>query len=105
MRKLVLAFSAAMLLAAPAYAQQVPGTADASRVSGGTYKVDPNHTQVIWSVDHMGFSILTGMFGQMSGSLTLDPKNPSAAKLQIEAPIKGLTIPSEKFIEHVSGKE
>ncbi|WP_271167637.1 YceI family protein [Hansschlegelia plantiphila] len=105
MKKFALAFAAALLLATPVLAQETPGAADPSRVSGGVYKVDPNHTQVVWSVDHMGFSTLTGMFGQMSGSLTLDPKDPSAAKLEIEAPMAGLTVTAEKFHAHLLSKE
>ncbi len=98
---------AAISLAAPtsAISQSVPGAADPSRVTGGVYKVDPNHTQVVWSVDHMGFSTLTGMFGQMSGSLTLDPKDPSGAKLEIEAPMAGVTVTAEKFQAHLLSKE
>ena len=43
------------LLAVPA-AAQTPGKPDPRLVVAGTYKVDPNHTQVTWSVNHMGFS-------------------------------------------------
>jgi polyisoprenoid-binding protein YceI len=60
------------------------GRADVSRVTGGTYKVDPDHTHAIWTVDHLGVSPLSGMFGKMSGTLTLTPKRPAAAQLNIE---------------------
>jgi polyisoprenoid-binding protein YceI len=107
MKRLSFALAAALLMAqaAVSHAQSVPGAKDVSRVSGGTYKADPNHTQALWSVDHMGFSTLHGMFGQITGALTLDPKNPSAAKLTIEAPMTGLTVTSDKFATHVSGNE
>lgn len=97
--------AASLAVAAPALAQEVPGKADASRISGGTYKVDPNHTQVAWSVDHMGFSTLFGMFGQPKGELTLDPKKPAEAKLEIEFPMSGLTVTSEKFETHLKSDE
>lgn len=100
----LLALSAALLLAAPVAAQAPsgpPGRADVSRVTGGTYKVDPNHTQVIWTVDHMGVSPLSGMFGAMSGTLTLDPARPAAARLEIEIPLTGLTTTSEGFGKHL----
>jgi polyisoprenoid-binding protein YceI len=96
--------AAVCLLSTPAVAQApagMPGKADASRVVAGTYKVDPNHTQVTWTVDHMGVSPLRGMFGQMSGTLTLDPAKPSAAKLDIEIPLAGLTTTSEGFGKHL----
>ena len=49
----------------------------------------------------MGFSTLFGMFGQPSGSLALDPKDPKAAKLEVEFPMTGLTVTSDKFLNHL----
>jgi polyisoprenoid-binding protein YceI len=71
-------------------------------VQAGTYKVDPHHTQVIWSVDHFGFSRLYGMVGSMSGTLQIDPARPSAAKLQIDIPLSGLTVTSPNFAQHLA---
>ncbi|WP_020184368.1 YceI family protein [Methylopila sp. 73B] len=107
MKPLSFVLAAALLAAAPvaSFAQETPGVKDATRVAAGTYKVDPNHTQVVWSVDHMGFSTLYGAFGQPSGSLTLDPKAPGDAKLSIEFPISGLTVTSEKFAAHLKTAE
>ncbi len=96
---LLTAWSAAPVAAqAPAGS---PGRAEVSRVSAGTYKVDPNHTQVIWSVDHLGFSTLSGMFGQITGALVLDPARPAASKLNVEIPMSGLTVTSEAFGRHL----
>ena len=106
MKQLLSALAVALVAAAaPAVAQQVPGAADVSKVQAGAYKADPNHTQVVWSVDHMGFSILTGMFGQITGSLTIDPKEPAKAKLEVEVPMSGLTVTSEKFAKHLATPE
>ena len=107
---LAAACAAALAVSAPAgaFSQDaggMPGAADVARITGGTYKVDPNHTQVAWSVDHMGFSTLFGMFGQPSGKLELDPKNPKAAKLEVEFPMTGLTVTSEKFLNHLKSDE
>lgn len=78
-----------------------PGRADISRITAGTYTVDPAHTQVVWSVDHLGFSTLYGMFGQITGTLALDPARPAASRLNIEIPISGLTVTSEGFSRHL----
>lgn len=96
---------ALVLTAAPALAQDMPGKADVTRVTAGTYKVDPNHTQVAWSVDHMGFSTLFGMFGQPSGTLTIDPKEPAKAELAVTFPMTGLTVTSDKFATHLASAE
>jgi polyisoprenoid-binding protein YceI len=105
MNKLASALAFAVALSTAASAQEVPGKADVTRITGGTYKVDPNHTQVAWSVDHMGFSTLFGMFGQPSGTLTIDPKEPAKAKLDVTFPMSGLTVTSEKFATHLASPE
>lgn len=99
MKKLLAAASMAMLIATPAFAQ-MPGAADTSRIAAATYKVDGHHTQVVWSLNHMGFSVLYGMFGEMTGSLTLDPANPAAAKVVIDIPMSGSTTTSPGFTKH-----
>jgi polyisoprenoid-binding protein YceI len=81
---------AGLALAAAATAQmptEKPGARDPSRVTGGTYEVDPNHTLVGWRLDHLGFSDYFGLFGNVTGTLTIDPANLSAAKVDVTIPI------------------
>src|SRR3546814_13760703 len=77
--------------AIPVLAQDIPteapGAPDPSRVVAGTYNVDSDHTQVLFTVTHLGFSTYTGMFVAPTGTLTIDPKNPSAAKVDLTFPI------------------
>jgi len=104
MRNYLSVLAAAALLATPAVAQApagMPGRADVSAVAGGTYKVDPNHSQVVWTVDHMGFSPLRGAFGQMTGTLALDPARPAASKLVVDIPVSGLVVTSPDFDKHL----
>jgi polyisoprenoid-binding protein YceI len=98
------AFALILAIAVPATAQMpatVPGAPDASRVTAGTYKVDPAHTQILWQVDHLGFSLFDGAFADPTGTLTIDPKNPAAATVSIEIPIARLTTTSAKLNEHM----
>ncbi|KTT76265.1 YceI family protein [Sphingomonas endophytica] len=102
-------FIAAVLattLAVPAVAQlattpQQPGQPVASRVTAGTYQVDPAHTQVTWEVNHMGFSMLQGQFGAQGGSITIDPKKPAATKVDVTFAINDLSVTTAKFAEHL----
>lgn len=108
MRKFGLAASLALcLVAVPAVAQAPTDNAAkaASAMAAGVYKVDPDHTQVIWSVDHMGFSRLYGMVGGMSGTLNLDPARPDAATLRMEIPLSGLTVTSPGFAAHLQSAD
>lgn len=103
MKKLVLMSAVGFSLIAGAVTAQpaaAPKAATAS-VEAGAYKLDPHHTQVIWAVDHMGFSRLEGMVGGMSGTLQLDPAKPQAAALTVEIPLSGMTVTSEQFAGHL----
>lgn len=86
---------------------QLPGQPDASRVVAGTYAVDGGHTLVQWSVDHFGFNPYYGLFGDVEGTLQLDPANMYAAKLDVTVPITSLAVVSDGLREHMlrAGKD
>jgi polyisoprenoid-binding protein YceI len=95
---------AALALAAPIAAQMnlpKPGSPDPSRVTGGTYTVDHYHTMVGWRVDHMGITPYFGMFGEVTGTLALDPRNPAAAKVDVTIPVGKVTTASAGLTEHL----
>lgn len=101
---------AALLLAAPALAQAPsapPGSRNPAAVTGGTYTADPGHTLVTWTVNHLGFSPYTGIFGDIAGTLTLDPKNLSATKVDVTIPVSKVTTASSGLTAHLTraGKE
>lgn len=81
----VLALASAPLLAQ--MPSSPPGAPDPARVVAGTYKVDSGHTQVLFTVNHLGFTEYTGQFTQPTGSLTLDPANAANDKVEITFPI------------------
>jgi polyisoprenoid-binding protein YceI len=94
--------------ALPLFAQMPttpPGAADTSRVAAGSYTVDPAHSQVSFTVNHLGFSMYRGLFGDVTGAMTLDPKTPAAAKVSIDIPMSGITTTSAKLNEHLQGAD
>ncbi len=80
---------------------KAPGTRDATLVTAGTYKADPGHTMVVWTVDHLGFTPYSGIFGGVTGTLTLDPKNPSAAMVDVTIPVGQVTTASAGLTAHL----
>lgn len=110
MRPILIAFglAAASAVALPLVAQQamqVPGSKNPAAVTGGTYTVDAAHTLVRWDVDHMGFTPYFGIFGDVTGTLTLDPKNPTAAKVDVTIPVSKLTTASADLTKHMLSKD
>lgn len=108
MRKILLALP--LFIAVPLIAQnvpQVPGTMDVARVTAGTYKTDPSHTLIGWRVSHFGFNDYFGLFGDVTGTLTLDPANANAAKVDITIPVGKVITANAGLTEHLlrAGKE
>ena len=78
-----------------------PGTADMSKVTGGTYEADPAHTLVAWTVDHFGITPYSGLFGDVSGTLTLDPADLANASVDMTIPVSKVTTASAGLTDHL----
>ena len=50
--------------------------------AGDTFKVDPVHTFVLFSVQHLGIANTYGRFNDISGTVVFDKDNPSQGKRQ-----------------------
>ncbi|SFR78926.1 YceI family protein [Sphingomonas jatrophae] len=101
--RLVLA-ATLLALAAPVLAQaptSPPGAPDAKRVTAGTYTVDSGHTQILFTVNHLGFNSYWGIFGGATGTLVLDPAKPNAASVEITVPMDGIATTSDKLTGHL----
>lgn len=99
------------IAAAPALfaqgAPEVPGAQDASRVTAGTYAADPSHSLIAFEVNHFGFNDYYGIFGDVAGTLVLDPANLDAAQVDVTIPVASVTTASKGLTEHLlrPGKE
>jgi polyisoprenoid-binding protein YceI len=93
---LALGLAAGLALAAPASAQ---ATRDPAQIPAGTYVVDPNHTQALFTVNHFGFSPYTGIFSDVSGTLDLQPAKPAESRLKVSVPVKSLYAPSQHLVD------
>lgn len=51
----------------------------------GTYKIDPDHSSMQFSVGHLGFSELLGRFNTFSGSIVLKPNGESKVEVAVKA--------------------
>lgn len=108
MNRIALAASATVLAltaAAPAlFAQgtpQLPGVQDPSRVTAGTYAADSNHSLIAFEVNHFGFNDYYGLFGDVAGTLVLDPANIAAAKVDVTIPVANVTTASKGLTDHL----
>lgn len=104
--RLAAAFIATLAVAAPALAQSpLPGAPDVSRIAAGRYQVDTDHTLVVWTVNHMGISPLTGAIAASGGTLELDPSKPSAAKVTVSFNLADMSTTAPAFTKHLMGAD
>jgi polyisoprenoid-binding protein YceI len=47
------------------------------------FSLDTTHTSVMYSLDHLGFSISRGVFREVQGQLSIDEKAPEEARLEV----------------------
>jgi len=78
------------LLAAVGFIQA--GAAQAAPV---TYRLDPDHTMVLFSWNHFGFSHPTADFGLGQGTLVFDEQHPAHSSVDV-------TLPLSRLDTHVS---
>ncbi len=96
------------LIAVPSVSQSpqaLPGAADPARVASGNYKVEPGHTQVLFTLNHLGFTEYTGQFTQPTGTLVLDRANPARDQLDISFPINKVSTTVAALDEHLQKPE
>jgi polyisoprenoid-binding protein YceI len=88
-------------------APQMPGVQDPSRVTAGTYAADPGHSLIGWEVNHFGFNDYYGLFGDVAGTLTIDPANLDAATVDVTIPVANVTTASKGLTDHLlrAGKD
>ena len=83
------------IAALPAAAQQLPkrppGATAIKRIMAGRYRVDPQRSQVSFTVNQLGFATYRGIFGKVTGSLVIDPKAPRRTLVVIDIPIRNVT--------------
>ncbi len=66
-----------------------------------TYKIDANHTDVVATWSHFGFSNPIAHFGKVDGSITYDPADVGASRVEVTIPLSGLNSHVEAFDEHL----
>ncbi len=67
-------------MAAPAPYVPLHGNPD------GTYRIDPQHTNVFFTIGHVGIAPFTGRFDAVSGTYTFDEQDPRRDRVDISIP-------------------
>ncbi|MBD3787365.1 MAG: polyisoprenoid-binding protein [Sphingomonadales bacterium] len=64
--------------------------ATAALAASETYTLDPSHSQIVFSYNHLGFSTTTGMFSGFEGTIQFDAEDPAASSVEVAFPTASL---------------
>lgn len=91
--KTLLTMAALGGLAAPALAEPVE------------YEMDPDHTHIGLTWNHLGFSETRARFDIFEGRLILDEEDPARSRVEVTIPIDSLNTNSARLDEHLLGPD
>jgi polyisoprenoid-binding protein YceI len=96
---------AAALVVSAAGAAQAQITTSPAAVQAGTYRLDPAHGKITWSVTHFGFSTYIGQFSHVDATLKADPKAPAASAVEVTVDTSSLGTLNSALDTHLKSKE
>ena len=70
-----------------------------------SYQLDPNHTVVLASWTHFGYSHPSANFGQASGTLVYDADDVTKSSVEVTLPLSGLDTFVPKLDEHLKSAD
>ena len=90
-------------VAQPAAVTKAPKTAKVEKVKPSTstsYKLDPNHANVRFAIDHFGTTTNTGGFYGLTGDMEYNPAK-RMGSINVDIPVNSLNTGSEAFDKHL----
>ena len=72
---------------------------------GDTFKVDPVHSSVVFSIKHFGVTDFYGGFKQISGTVTFDTADPSKSSVELTVPVEAVDTRNEKRDQHLKSPD
>ncbi|MEZ5798383.1 MAG: YceI family protein [Paracoccaceae bacterium] len=64
------------------------------------YLLDPSHSQIVFSYDHLGYSTGTGMFSGFDGQILFDQADPAASSVNVSFPVKSMLTGWQARFDH-----
>jgi polyisoprenoid-binding protein YceI len=77
------------------------GSTLAAQAAPVTYQLDPNHTMVLFSWNHFGYSNPTADIGIASGTLVFDEQDPAKSSVEVSMPLAKLDTHVAALDEHL----
>ncbi|MEO9782123.1 MAG: YceI family protein [Sedimentitalea sp.] len=69
------------------------------------YTLDPSHSQVLFSYNHLGYSTTWGMFSGFEGKISFDADVPEASSVEVSMPVTSMLTGWEDRFKHFMSPE
>ena len=86
-----IAFATSMALA---------GLSTAALAAPEQYNLDPSHSQVVFTYEHLGFSTTYNVFTGFEGEIMFDQEEPANSSVSVSIPVMSMYTGWEKRFEH-----
>ncbi len=70
-----------------------------------TWTLDPAHSLAEFAVKHLMISTVKGRFGDMTGTLHLDPARPTDSRVEVDLDVSSVTTSDEKRDTHLKSAD
>lgn len=70
-----------------------------------TFVLDPSHSQIIFSYNHLGFSTGYGMFSGFDGEIVFDREDPAKSSVAVSMPVMSMMTGWEERFKHFMSEE
>ena len=103
MLRRVAAVTLALGIAGPLSAEAQTVSTDTSLAPTGAYNLDPSHSQLLFSIVHLGLTDYYGRFDRLSGTLNFDPKSPEKSNVAVTIDTTSVDTPSGGVNDELKG--
>ena len=69
------------------------------------YVLDPSHSQIVFTYNHLGFSTSTGMFSGFGGTILFDQAEPANSSVEVSFPVKTMLTGWQERFDHFMSKD
>lgn len=70
-----------------------------------TYEFDKAHTQILFFVSHLGYSMSQGEFLEYDGGFTIDRDDPSKSSIDVSIQTASIDMDDEKWDDHMKNED
>ena len=70
-----------------------------------TFKIDPVHSSIVFSINYLGIADVYGRFNDVSGQVVFDKADPSKSSVEVSIPVESIDTNYDKRDQHLKSPD